>query len=573
MCGIAGYISLCGESDQQIELIVNSMLDRIQHRGPNQRGIYTHRNAAIGMNRLSIIDREVHQIPYRNQGRSKAFLVYNGEIYNHQDIRASLPESIVYQTRSDAETCLYSMLHSGPEGLQHLNGMYAFAYWDTDTRQIIIARDKTGEKPVYYFRNQQFIAFCSELKGLVGLVAFKEKQSLCYDSYEFCFGSETLLESVLMIEPGEYLQVSEDGDLKTVDYWKAWSTSVFMKDDESFIEKELTDLIVDSIELRTRNLAHSYACFTSGGVDSALIACIAKPNRLYYCHYDLGKAFDEMDYAKLIARKVGVDLTVIEPSKEDFERTRPYIAWHLDTPCTWTSFSIWMILENLHPEIKVIMSGEGADEMFGGYHRYHLLHHDEQIHKLQALEEYKFLINRYYGRPEERYARLINRCDNRYDKRTAEFVLSLVEKYFALSGDDVIHAMGLHDFYTTMQVLLQMSDRMCMAFSIENRSPYLDHRLVQFAYQMPSHYKIRDGKTKWILKRIAEKFVPVEIAQRIDKRGFSAPVNIWYGWDKAGQYNRSIYRDMVYGDWQNTLLKGKSPYQDPGLLALRRSVG
>jgi len=375
-----------------------------------------------------------------------------------------------------------------------------------------------------------------------------------------------------MVEPGEYLEISYQGNLRVMDYWKAWTNQVLMKDDESWIESQLTDLIVDSIELRTKNLAHSFACFTSGGVDSALIACIAKPHRLYYCHYDLGKAFDEMDYARLIAKKVGVELTVIEPNRDDFERTRPYIAWHLDTPCTWTSFSIWMILENLHPEIKVIMSGEGADEMFGGYHRYHLLHHDEQIHKLQALEEYKFLINRYYGRPEERYARLINRCDNRYDKKTADFVLSMVEKYFALSGDDVIHAMGLHDFYTTMQVLLQMSDRMSMAFSIENRSPYLDHRLVQFAYQMPSHYKIRDGKTKWILKKIAEKFVPVEIAQRIDKRGFSAPINIWYGWDKAGQYNRSIYRDMVYQDWKTTVMAGNSPYNESLVSLVRRSV-
>jgi asparagine synthase (glutamine-hydrolysing) len=439
-----------------------------------------------------------------------------------------------------------------------------------------VARDKTGEKPLYYLKHRNFIAFCSELKGFMGLVQFKERESLCYESYEFCFGSDTLLESIQAIEPGEYLEISSHGELRSVDYWKAWLRQVPMQDDEFWIEKQLTDLIVDSIELRTKNLAHSYACFTSGGVDSALIACIAKPNRLYYCHYDLGKAFDEMDYARLIAQKVGVDLTVIEPNKDDFERTRPYIAWHLDTPCTWTSFSIWMILENLHPEIKVIMSGEGADEMFGGYHRYHLLHHDEQIHKLQALEEYKFLINRYYGRPEERYARLINRCDNRYDKRTSEFVLSMVEKYFALSGDDVIHAMGLHDFYTTMQVLLQMSDRMSMAFSVENRSPYLDHRLVQFAYQMPSHYKIRDGKTKWILKRIAEKFVPKEIAQRTDKRGFSAPVNIWYGWDKAGQYNRSIYKDMVYQDWKSSVLAGCSPYSEsriPAVPTVRRSVG
>ena len=196
------------------------------------------------------------------------------------------------------------------------------------------------------------------------------------------------------------------------------------------------------------------------------------------------------------------------------------------------------------------MSGEGADECFAGYHSYHLLHHDEQIHKLKAMSEYSYLINKYYGSPSERYSKLVNRCENVYDQEVHEFLNQMLGQYFNHGSQDVVHSMGLTDFYSTMQVLLQMSDRMCMAFSIENRSPYLDSRLIQYAFSMSAKYKIKDGVTKWILKEIAKQFIPVEIAERVDKRGFSAPVNKWFGWDSHGKYDRSIYRKMVYEDWQ-----------------------
>jgi asparagine synthase (glutamine-hydrolysing) len=208
-----------------------------------------------------------------------------------------------------------------------------------------------------------------------------------------------------------------------------------------------------------------------------------------------------------------------------------------------------MLLERAKEDIKVILSGDGADEMFSGYHRYHFLHHDEQIKQLEALKRYSYLTNRYYGSPVERYARLVNRCDNRYDKKIASYLEENIEHYFSKMNYDYIHSMGVTDFYTTMQELLQFADRINMAFGIENRSPFLDYRLIQFAFSIASKYKIRNGVTKWILKRVAKKFIPKEIAERVDKRGFSAPMNHWFGWGKNGKYDRSEYRKLVFGDW------------------------
>jgi asparagine synthase (glutamine-hydrolysing) len=215
-----------------------------------------------------------------------------------------------------------------------------------------------------------------------------------------------------------------------------------------------------------------------------------------------------------------------------------------------------MVLKRAREDIKVVLSGEGADEMFGGYHRYHLLNHDQKIFELRAMEKYHYLINKYYGSPESRYANLINRNDNQFDEEGRRYLLDVTGHYFG-KAETVIHGMGLTDFYTSMQVLLTMADRMSMAFGIENRSPFLDHRVMQYAFSMPEKYKIKDGTTKYIIKKIAEKFIPREIVERIDKRGFVAPLNMWFGWGKGGKYSRSEYRQSVYDDWKRIFFAKK----------------
>lgn len=547
MCGIAGFISKNQTYDKKA--IVSGMLQLLSHRGPDQTGLGVFDDIALGMVRLSIIDIEKHTIPYENFEKTHA-IVYNGEVYNHNHIRVSLKSKYTFQTNSDAESVLAGFICNGDSAFNEFNGMYAFAIYNQVDKITTIVRDKVGEKPLYYTQGKDFFAFASEIKALLTLVppVFNE-DAVSYRAYEFVVGRETLFKNIYSLEPGEYLTVKED-TFTIHNYWKIWENLVEIEDDQKKIINQLSELLEDAILLRTKNCAHQYGCFVSGGVDSALVACIAKPDYIFTAHYDYDD-FDELDFAQMVAKKINKELIVVTPDKEDFLRSRKDIAWHLDTPCTWTSFTLWELVKRAAQEnVKVIMSGDGADEMFGGYHRYHLLHHDEQIHQLEALKKYSYMISKYYGSPVERYAKLVNRCDNIYNDEVNNYLVETIGYYFERTNKDILHLMGISDFYTTMQVLLQMADRVTMAHHIENRSPFLDYRLVQFAFSVPSKYKINNGITKWLLKEVAKNFVPKEIPERTDKRGFSAPVNKWFKWEKFGKYNRSDYRDMVFDDWK-----------------------
>lgn len=547
MCGIAGFISNNPKYDAR--RIVLDMLKCLRHRGPDQTGVYSKDKATLGMVRLSIIDTQRHAIPYEAPDRSAA-IVYNGEVYNHQDLRVLYKDSYEFKTNSDAETVLCHYLKKGTASFADYNGMYAFAVYDCRRKELFIVRDKAGEKPVYYLQGNDFFAFASEMKALLKLTTPVFNQDcLSYLAYEFNTGDATLFKGIYSLMPGEYLRIDRFGNVRRQAYWKIWDNLIYLPDNLKKIESRLTELLIDAITLRTRNCVHKFGTFISGGVDSALIACISKPDHLYTCHYPIENDYDELRYAKMVAKKLKKKLEIVRPTPEDFQRTRRQIIYHLDTPCTWTSFSLWMLLERASRDIKVVLSGDGADELFSGYHRYHLLNHDEQIKHLKAMKQYSYLIERYYGSPVQRYARIVNRCENRYNRQVVSYLERTIGEYFSKANHDYIHAMGLSDFYTTMQELLQFADRINMAFGVENRSPFLDYRLIQFAFSLPSKYKIRNGITKWLLKRVARKFIPKEIAERVDKRGFSAPVNHWFGWGKNGKYDRSEYKNLVFQDW------------------------
>jgi asparagine synthase (glutamine-hydrolysing) len=556
MCGIAGFISDNPKYDGPS--IVGKMLERMAWRGPDQAGLQQYGACTLGMVRLSIIDTADHEIPIRDaSGRRR--IVYNGEIYNTDEIKRGLRDQQPYRTRSDAEIALRSYIQKGIEAFSEFNGMYAFAIWDDIRKEVIIVRDKAGEKPLYYCYGKDYFAFASEMKCLLEIVKPEYNvEALSYLAFEFTCGRETLFKDIFCLEPGEFIR-SSDGHFSVHSYWKIWDHLIQVSDDYKIVKAELTELLHDAVSLRFKNCAHDYGVLVSGGLDSALVACITKPDILFTCHYDLGKDFDELGYAKLLAKKIGRDLEIVEPIPDDFRRTEETIAYHMDTPCTWTSFSWWMLLEKVSQHVKVIMTGDGADEIFGGYHRYLLLYHDEQIYNMDAMAQYSYLVGRYYGSPVKRYSKLINRCENQYLEDVQNYVEGTVESYFSKMANDVVHSMGVVDFYTTMQVLLQMSDRTCMAFGVENRSPFLDHRLLQYAFSLESSFKIRNGVTKWILKDIAREFVPKEIVERIDKRGFSAPINRWFGEEHHGKYDRTFYRKRVFDIWRRTFIENGIP--------------
>jgi len=546
MCGIAGFISQ--NKDYDGHKIVSRMLNRLNHRGPDQRGVADFDDLSLGMVRLSIIDQVEHPVPFTDDTGLYA-IAYNGEIYNHQSIKSSISNKYRFHTDSDTETTLLNFIEHGPSSFEELNGMYAFAIYDSTKKETYIVRDKVGEKPLYYTEGKDFFAFASEIKALLEVTPAQfNEEAISYKAYEFTVGKETMFKNIFQLEPGEYIKYSNCK--KWIhSYWKIWNNLLEIEDDKQKIIKDLSELLEDSILLRTNNCSHKYAALISGGVDSALIASIAKPDFIYTSHYDFPD-FDELEFARMVAKQIGKKLQVIAPTKNDFINTKDKIAYHLDEPCTWTSFTLWMLLDRLAKDgIKVVMTGDGADEIFGGYHRYHLLNHDEQIRQLEAMKNYEYLINKYYGDPVERYSKIVNRYHNTFDQEVNTYLYHSIGFYFNKMEGDVVHLMGLNDFYSTMQILLQMTDRISMAFSMENRSPFLDYRLVQYAFSMPSKYKIKNGISKWILKEIAKKFIPKPIVDRKDKRGFSAPVNRWFEWDKKGKYDRSAYRQIAFDAW------------------------
>jgi|AGTN01.2.fsa_nt_gi asparagine synthase (glutamine-hydrolyzing) len=548
MCGIAGiiYKDVARQVDaRQVE----RMLGAIPHRGPDGNGVRAEGHVGIGMARLAIIDARPHTMPYPNRDESK-LIAYNGEVYNHAEIETALPPADFRLQGSDAETVLRGWQAKGQSILGELNGMYAFALWDRAADTVWLVRDKAGEKPLYWYEDDRCVVFASEIKSILKVVDVEPlPEPVSYRAFEFACGRETLFKNIQAVEPGSML-VIQRGQPRYVDYWKAWDHPVDVPDDEDKIVAQLSELLEDSILMRTRNSCHDIGCLVSGGVDSSLVASIVKPDFIYTGTYDISDDFNELHYAQMVADHIKKPLVIVRPTKEDYLAYRDTILYHLDMPATWTSFNMFMVLKRAAQDVRVILSGEGADELFGGYHRYHLLNHDQKIRELEALEKYDYLINKYYGPPENRYVRLINRCENEFDGEVLKYLAETCRYYFGKSNG-IIHGMGITDFYTTMQVLLTMADRMSMAFSIENRSPLLDHRLIQYAYSMPDKYKIKDGTTKYIFKKVAAKFIPEAVANRADKRGFVAPVNIWFGWGKSGKYSRDEYRASVYDAWHS----------------------
>jgi asparagine synthase (glutamine-hydrolysing) len=544
MCGLVGVVESDGRDGQQI---VREMLRILEHRGPDEQGLIRSDKLSLGMARLSIIDQEEHSPPYRNRDDS-VLVAYNGEIYNFPELVNRYCKGREFSTGSDVEVLIDLYEQEGISAIEKLNGMFSIALYDKRLNKLFLIRDRAGEKPLYYHCSRERLVFASEIKALFATVTPElNEKCLDYEALEFCSGEETLFQGIYSVAPGDYIEFDlSRWKLREVPYWRAWNNPNSIEGCDDEVADRLADLLIDAISLRCRNQSGEIGCFVSGGLDSSLVAAIAKPEFLYTIHFDAGPYYDELEYARIIADHIGRELIVVEASPEDFQRTREKIAYHLDLPCTWTSFSLWMLLERCHQDVKVVLSGDGADEVFGGYHRYLLPFHDQEIRKLPALQRYGFLLDKYYGESVERYARLVYRGSG--DSKSREWLEERIERLFS-TRDDIVNQMGITDFYLTMQVLLQMSDRLAMAFSVENRSPFLDHRLIEFGFNLRQEHKIREGKTKWILKKVAERFVPREIVERNDKRGFSAPLNQWFGWDSSGKFQRTTYRKQAYSDW------------------------
>jgi asparagine synthase (glutamine-hydrolysing) len=568
MCGIAGIINLRNEEIPHLESSL-SVMNTIQiHRGPDGHNTWTHpqRHTGFAHRRLSIIDIQTGAQPMTNLAGNT--ICYNGEIYNYLELKKEL-SSYSFKTSSDTEVILAAYEKWGEDCVNHLRGMFAFAIWDEKKGQVFCSRDRFGIKPFYYCQTGDNFYFASEAKALLPFLpeiktnvrALKE-----YLFFQLCIGENTLFEGIKELPPAHKLFLWK-GQVKLERYWEVYYDLDFDHTPKYFAEK-LEELIYDSLRLHTRSDV-PVGAYVSGGIDSGIIASVASRfnsgghEQLGFTgKFSYGELYDESFYARKVAEKVGLGLHEVDITSSDFMDTIRQVIYHLDYPVAGPgSFPQYHVSKLAAKHRKVVLGGQGGDEIFGGYTRYLIAYFEQCIKgaidntltsgnfvvtyesiipNLVSLKNYKPLLKEFFKdglfEPiDQRYFRLINRAPDlkgeiRWEELGDYAPFETFREIF--NGNNVgkesyFDKMTHFDFKTLLPALLQVEDRMSMAHGLESRVPFLDHPLVEFAATMPADVKFKDGTLKKILTNTMHKELPQEILDRKDKMGFPVPLNDW----------------------------------------------
>lgn len=566
MCGICGKIY--HDFNRSVEEpIINDMMDSIVHRGPDDEGKYLNKNVGLGFRRLSIIDLSLGHQPMTNEDGT-VWLVFNGEIYNHQDLREILlNKGHIYKTKTDSETIIHLYEEFGVNCVDHLRGMFAFAIWDNNKKQLFIARDRLGEKPLFYhFDNQKFL-FGSEVKTILQEKNIERSINFeamdCYLSLRFIPAPNTMFNEIKKLPAGHFLLV-KDGKLEIKQYWKPSYIEKYKGTKQQAIE-ELDNMMAEVVKMRLMSDV-PLGAFLSGGIDSSLIASLislnseSKPNTFSIGVVD--DDYNELPYAKAVAEKYNTTHRefLIKPVILDI---LPKVIDMMDEPTDPFAISVYNISQVTRQHVTVALGGDGGDELFGGYDRYHgnkfvsYLHNIPEIIRKTSLETLiKIFPEDFSKKSLSQKLRWLNHMssfddDRRYfesmsffrflDKNKNELYSSDLQsklngdhpsKYIGnYFNDDVtnnyLDAMMYTDLMSRLpDYTLQILDRMTMAHSLEGRSPYLDHKLVEFAATLPPEWKVSNGKLKAILREYSNKYLPPVLLTR-EKQGFGFPLNRW----------------------------------------------
>src|SRR5579862_9115954 len=375
MCGIAGFVTRAPAS--QPDSVLTRMADAIRHRGPDDAGYYRDPFANLGHRRLSIIDVTSGQQPMSNEDGA-LWITYNGEIFNHADLRPALEQAgHQYRTRCDTETILHAYEQYGPDCVTRFRGMFSFAIWDKNSRTLFCARDRLGKKPFYYYWDGQLFAFASEIKALLEHPAisprFEESLLSEYLNFGYCSGDQTLFSGIRKLMPGHWLRLTPE-QFETRPYWELpCPASRDNRDDRYWIAECRTRL---EEAVRTRLMSDvPLGMFLSGGVDSSAIAALMKPMssgpvKTFAVGYR-EQAYSELAYARQVAEKIGTEHHEVVIGRDDFFNALPQLVWHEDEPISWpSSVSLHFVSRLAAEQVKVVLTGEGSDELFAGYARY-----------------------------------------------------------------------------------------------------------------------------------------------------------------------------------------------------------
>ena len=566
MCGIAGYAGLGQELG--IKYLCSS-LDLLKHRGPDGNGNWQAQDAPVGLChvRLSIIDLSLSgsQPMHADSG---CVITYNGEVYNYMELRDEIGAHL-FRTTSDTEVVLRAYEKWGEACVERLRGMFAFAIWDPDKRKLFIARDRFGIKPFYYAIVNGAFLFASESKALLPFMP-KIETDLDglhdYFSFQFCLGEKTMFAGIKQLCPAHCGWVDAASRVTLRRYWEV-RYDLDWRHDEGWFVEQVRSRLEDSVRAHLRSDVEVGA-YISGGVDSSLVAALAreiKPQERFQGFngkFGFNESFDESRYARTLAEERDMQLHEVDIGEDDFVAAMPKVIYHLDQPIAGPgSFPQYMVSKKVREHIKVVLGGQGGDEIFGGYARYLIAYweqcikgaldgtmnsgnfvvtYESIIPNLQTLRNYKPLIQEFWAAGifddrDRRYFRLINRSNtfgDIVDWKLFRNPSSFEEFREIYWGDNVgkesyFDSMTHFDFKTLLPALLQVEDRMSMAHGIESRVPLLDHHLVELAATIPANIKFQNGELKRLLRVAFGHKLPRAIVERKDKMGFPVPLQIW----------------------------------------------
>ncbi len=588
MCGICGFFGESRSSAERNE-IADRMSVKIAHRGPDDLGSFSDSNASLRHRRLAIIDIAGGSQPMLSDDR-RYVLVFNGEIYNFIELRQELKAiGQTFRTKSDTEVLLQALIRWGKDSLPKLNGMFAFCFLDTKTGDWILARDAIGIKPLYWTQVGEEFVFASEIKALLehpSLASRLDGQALQeYLAFQFCLGERTLFEGVRKLLPGTWMSGRNGKRLEIGTYWEPNYNIDETKTEEEFLD-DLLGLLEDAANLQLRSDV-PLGCYLSGGLDSSAVSLLvskrlAKRMPLFHGRFVEPLGYDESRYAKVLADSIGGELHIAEPSAADFVNSMPEIIHCMDEPVAGPGvFPQYMVSKEASKQVKVVLGGQGGDEIFAGYARYlvayleqalkgaifrtqeegnHIVTLSSIVPNLTVLQQYHPLMSRFmseelFGPMDRRYFRLIDRMDGNNDILSSEMKSSfdgetLFSNFQSLFNHvqtkSYINKMLHFDMRTMLPSLLQIEDRVSMAWGLESRVPLLDTRIADLVNRMPPKLKFKGGRTKHIFRKALDGLVPEAIFLREDKMGFPVPLHDWI--------SCSPVRDFV-GD---TLLKRAS---------------
>ena len=565
MCGIAGFM---GQVENRADVIRN-MTEVITHRGPDSDGFFTDDNISMGFRRLSIIDLGAGHQPIYNEDKSLV-LTFNGEIYNYKDLRKELiAKGHKFYTDTDSEVLVHGFEEWKEDMLPKLRGMFGFAIYNTKDNSLFIARDFFGIKPMHYTQIGNDFVYASEIKSILEYPKFEKKFNRkaldSYLSFQYAVPPETFFEGVYCLMPGHYLWY-KDGEVETTRYFEAR-----FNPDEEMTEEEAVDRIEKVFENSVN--AHKIAdvevgCFLSSGVDSSYVSTYFADQKTFTVGFDFGEKYNEISWAKNLSEKIGVEHHTHLISSEEFWDAVPTVQYHMDQPLADPScIALYFVSRLASHYVKVVLSGEGADELFGGYTCYN----DPKVFKI-----YQTIVPHCIRKAIRAICRklpdikgrdyLIRACDKleeryignafMYDYKQKQELLKdpsiatrpqdLTRKYYyrCRKYDDVTKMQYLDINMWMVGDILLKADRMSMANSLELRVPFLDKEVFKVASSLPTKLRCNKHNTKYAMRKAAVRHMPEATAEK-EKLGFPVPTRVWL-------------RDEKYYNVVKTKFKGKT---------------